>query len=123
MVMVMKARPPRPVLLVDDDRGVLDLLAVLAKRAGLEPHAAADGEQALELLNQGLDPAAVITDLDMPGMGGVELARRIRSEPALAHTRVIVHSGRRVCPPARQLADDWVPKGRPELLTHLLRTL
>lgn len=40
---------------------------------------ASSGEEALQLLEQ-LDPAVIITDLNLPGMGGIELTRKLRRE-------------------------------------------
>ena len=68
------------VLLVEDDEG-LRLLARLA----LEPYgytvlAAADGDQALEIGRQHLGPIHIlVTDIQVPGMRGPELAERICS--------------------------------------------
>jgi CheY-like chemotaxis protein len=113
----------RSVLLVDDDRSVLRLLRVLAEAANLEPHCANDGTEALELLAEGLEPAAVITDVEMPRMDGIELARHIRATPALAGVRVIAHSGRPATPDALEVTDCYVPKGQPDLLRRVLRAI
>src|SRR5215208_1096108 len=114
---------PRAVLLVDDDPGILGLMSLIAERAGLVPHCAVDGQDALDLLRSGLDPVAVITDVEMPRMDGIELARSIRADPSLALTRVIVHTGRQRSPELRRLADGWIPKGRPQLLRGVMRAL
>ena len=67
------------VLIIDDSPHVLASLASLAGRltnvevAGL----AEDGEQGLELFAQ-LAPDIVLLDLELPGMGGIEVLKRIR---------------------------------------------
>ena len=67
------------VLFVDDDDGLRRTVARLLRRLGLSPIVAASGGEALEIL---ADPDAridlVLTDLTMPAMDGVELARRIK---------------------------------------------
>ncbi|MFH1468888.1 MAG: sigma-54 dependent transcriptional regulator [Pseudomonadota bacterium] len=64
-------------LVVDDDRAVRSALRVNLEKAGLTVSLAESAEQALALLEQGA-PDLVITDVRMPGMGGVELLGLIR---------------------------------------------
>lgn len=67
------------ILVVDDDPYLLDLLIETLKTIGYEAGGAADAAQALTLLRQtAVD--LVITDIKMPGMSGIELARRIHQE-------------------------------------------
>jgi CheY-like chemotaxis protein len=79
------------VLVVDDSPIVCELVAELLEAAGLAPRTALGGRAALELLGtQSFE--VVLTDLDMPGMDGLELLERIRAGwPALP---VVVLSAR-----------------------------
>ncbi len=74
---------PPAILVVDDDRNVLEVLDARLSSAGFEVLKAARGEDALKILGR----AAVdllISDMKMPGMGGMELFRRARaSHPIL----------------------------------------
>jgi CheY-like chemotaxis protein len=63
---------PAKVLVVDDDRAVRAVLVGLLDQAGYETAAAASGEEALALLHEA-DVDLVLTDLRMPGMGGMAL--------------------------------------------------
>jgi len=64
------------ILLVDDEEYVRDSLAAVLARRGFDVRCAADAEEALRSHElDGID--AVVTDLRMPGSGGVELLRRI----------------------------------------------
>jgi two-component system response regulator HydG len=65
-------------LIVDDDSSNLESLVRVFEREGLEVLAAADGRQALDLLRT-RRIAAVLTDLMMPGMSGLELLRAARA--------------------------------------------
>jgi DNA-binding NtrC family response regulator len=65
------------ILVVDDDASIRRTLAEHLTEAGYEVRAAADAEEALELLEE-FDPALVITDVRMPGMNGLELLRQVR---------------------------------------------
>jgi two-component system response regulator MprA len=65
------------VLVVDDDRAVRDALRRALALGGYEVQLAAGGAQALELLAQAL-PDAVVLDVSMPDIDGLEVCRRLR---------------------------------------------
>ncbi|OFW09034.1 MAG: hypothetical protein A3H96_13440 [Acidobacteria bacterium RIFCSPLOWO2_02_FULL_67_36] len=79
----------RTILIADDVGEVRRLVAsFLQKLYGCEVVEARDGlEAALALFAGSID--LVITDLDMPGMGGLELAALIRRSPATAHIPIV----------------------------------
>src|SRR5688572_27896327 len=67
-----------PVILVIDDEEANRLaLQRIFEREGWEVHPASDGRQGLERLREG-DVAVVVSDLKMPGMGGLDLLRAAR---------------------------------------------
>jgi len=65
------------VLVVDDDRAVRDALRRALTLGGYEVLPAEDGEQALEQVVQAV-PDAVVLDVGLPGMDGLEVCRRVR---------------------------------------------
>jgi DNA-binding response OmpR family regulator len=65
------------VLVVDDDRTVGDIVCAYLAQAGHNPCAAGDGPAAL-VLDGERDPDLIVLDLMMPGMDGLEVARRAR---------------------------------------------
>jgi signal transduction histidine kinase/tetratricopeptide (TPR) repeat protein len=66
------------VLLVEDQPEVLEIARLLIKNLGYEVHSATSGDQARDLLMQGLKPSVVFSDVAMPGeLDGVGLARWI----------------------------------------------
>lgn len=73
------------ILLAEDDDSMRDFLAKALTRAGHEVEAVADGEEGLEAL--GTEAGAfelLLTDIVMPGVDGIELARRAAEiDPAL----------------------------------------
>ena len=73
----MKKSEYSSVLIVDDDQRILELAAFFLTREGVEVHCAADGEEALRKMRERTF-AMMITDLNMPGMDGLELARKAR---------------------------------------------
>jgi len=68
------------VLVVDDERAVRDSLRRALELEGYVVELAADGEEALERLAQNGEPDAVVLDILMPRMDGLEVCRRLRRE-------------------------------------------
>ena len=68
------------ILVVDDERAVRDSLRRALELVGYDVELAADGEEALERLHSNGEPDAVILDILMPKMDGLEVCRRLRRE-------------------------------------------
>ena len=66
-----------PLLLVDDEEGILIVLGALLEDMGYAVCRASSGRKALELF-ESIHPPIVMTDIKMPGMDGIALLRRIR---------------------------------------------
>lgn len=90
----MPDTPPHTprVLVVDDCAASAKMLAMVLKISGFESHIAVSGIEALEVY-PGLRPHAVLLDLDMPGMDGFEVCRRIRRQPDSASILIVIVSG------------------------------
>ncbi len=69
------------ILIVDDDAAMREALAEAVRDGGHEVHLAATGAAALSVLERE-SVAAVLLDLRMPGMDGIEVLRRIRARPS-----------------------------------------
>ena len=80
------------VLIVDDDPSTRLVMRMILERDGHEIVEAGHGENALELIQPSRLPDIVTTDLRMPVLGGMELIRRLRSEPRTATIPIIVVS-------------------------------
>ena len=87
---------------MDDDERYLELLACIVEQAGGTARYARSGEEALAILREG-DIATIITDLDMPGMDGLELAMLTRE--LFPGVNVIMVTGS-VLPDIKRLADE-----------------
>jgi two-component system response regulator MprA len=66
------------VLVVDDDRGIREMLRAILELEGFEVELAGGGAQALALLTQAREPWVVLMDVMMPGLSGVEVCGRLR---------------------------------------------
>jgi CheY-like chemotaxis protein len=73
---VMKKRDG--ILVVDDDRDACDMLATALGQSGYAVATVTDGFEALALLEH-TAPDLILTDLQMPGMNGLELIQRIHA--------------------------------------------
>lgn len=79
------------VLVVDDDRQVLDLLNTLLTRAGYEVYTAPGAVEAMELL-ESQDVGAVVLDIMMPVRSGIEVLEHMRWNPKLSALPVVILS-------------------------------
>jgi PAS domain S-box-containing protein len=68
------------ILVVDDNRDAAEALAMLLELSGSETHLAHDGTEALDAVEQSR-PDVVLLDIGLPNMSGLDVCRRIRSEP------------------------------------------
>jgi CheY-like chemotaxis protein len=87
----MTARSRRPILVVEDDADVRELLSRRLVHLGHEVLTAASGEEALELAGAS-PPVLVLLDIRLPGIDGWEVLRRLRETPATSATGVLVIS-------------------------------
>jgi two-component system OmpR family response regulator len=82
-----------PILVVDDDQGVLAILKIMLERGGFQSKGAPNAERAIELLKSE-NFRMVITDSIMPGKDGVELIKIIRGTEKIANLPILyLHVG------------------------------
>jgi two-component system chemotaxis sensor kinase CheA len=81
--------PPGRILVVEDSPTVRTLLRRTLETAGYTVQTAADGVEALSILEHG-SFAGVVSDVDMPRMNGIALTARIRADARLARLPVIL---------------------------------
>lgn len=77
---VPDSNPPaldRPIVIIDDDPGLVSMLVIALQSAGFQVQTATNGEEGLKLLEQ-VQPALVISDIMMPHMDGVEMFNQIK---------------------------------------------
>jgi phosphoserine phosphatase RsbU/P len=101
-------------VVADDDRGTATIVTNLLQGSNLEVAVAHDGNAAWDLLATAPPPAIAIIDWMMPGVDGLELCRRIKHEPSLAATHVILLTAKNdqqdVVAALQAGADDYIVK-------------
>jgi two-component system, chemotaxis family, sensor kinase CheA len=98
------AQAPRRVLLVDDAPFFRDMLTPVLKAAGFAVTSIGSAREALALMRDGRRFDAVVTDLDMPGMSGFDLAAALREDPRMVDVPIIGLSS--------MVSADTVERGR-----------
>ena len=79
----------RTILVVDDEKDIVDLITYNLQRNGYDVLCALNGTEALELAQKHL-PDLVVLDLMLPGIDGTEVARRLKSDARTASMPIIM---------------------------------
>jgi DNA-binding response OmpR family regulator len=82
------------IVVADDDPDIVTLLSLRLEQADYEVFAAHDGEAALDQMRRHA-PHGAILDVRMPGTGGLAALQRIKADPAMAGTAVMLLTGER----------------------------
>ena len=112
------------VLIVEDEPGFRTLLETMVRLEGYDVHLAADGDAGLAQAKAKI-PDIVMSDIEMPGMRGLELVRRLKADPATCNAYVILVTGQGTqdskLDALRAGADDFLekPSSRQEILGRL----
>jgi DNA-binding response OmpR family regulator len=77
------------ILVVDDERDVVDMLQFFLEKQGYQVIEALDGLEALETINAEL-PDLVLLDVMMPNMDGFTLSKRLLENPTTEHIPIII---------------------------------
>jgi DNA-binding response OmpR family regulator len=82
-------RAKRRVLVVDDEKDLVDLISYNLARGGYEVLTAYDGKDALEIAQREV-PDLVVLDLMLPGLDGTEVARRLKADSRTAGVPIVM---------------------------------
>lgn len=74
----MTMNDKRPILVVDDEPGILRVLEIQLKHSGYDAVTTTSGEEAVRLVRE-KEPSLVLLDILMPGMTGLEVLEQVRS--------------------------------------------
>jgi len=118
----------RRLLLVDDSPFFRNMLTPLLEVAGYRVTVASNGDEALALREDGVDFDCIVSDIEMPGMSGFELAEQVKSDGRWQETPIVAlssHVNPKDLERGRSVGfSDYVGKfDRDALLTTLSQTL
>jgi putative two-component system response regulator len=103
----------RQILVVDDEPGITFLLGHLLESQGYQVKTASDGRTALDLVAR-QPPDLIVLDLDMPGLSGYEVCRRLKSDAPTRLIPIIILTGQGSFVAKMQVwelgADDFLTK-------------
>jgi len=102
----------RSVLIVDDETAIREMIVLALEMAGYETLEAADGVQALRIL-QTRHPDLILLDWMMPGASGLEVARKIRKSPEHQALPIVMLTAREdedAKITGLSIADDFITK-------------
>lgn len=76
------------IMVVDDEKHILELMEAILKQENYEVLVAHNGKECLDMLKK-VKPDLILLDIMMPGMSGVEVCEKIRSDPKLRLIKII----------------------------------
>jgi CheY-like chemotaxis protein len=123
-VVILPAKEPPVVLIVDDEKVIADTLSIILAHAGFVTMTAYDGATALRKANE-ITPALLISDVVMPGISGVELA--IMLKQSIPDIKILLFSGQAstvdLLEKARQSGHHFTALTKPVHPTDMLRRI
>ena len=102
----MNAKQPK-VLIVDDEPHVIHVVKYKLEHDGIEVIVASNGTTAFDIACES-QPDLIVTDFQMPGGSGLELATRLRKHPETSNIPLIMLTGRGHLAPLSELAETSV---------------
>src|SRR5688500_706557 len=80
-----------PVLIIEDEPDIAEVLRYSLEKAGFPTRTTLTGEEGLKAaLDSTNPPALILLDILLPGMNGLEICRRLRSEPTTYRTPIVI---------------------------------
>ena len=82
-------QPPLKILVIDDEANIIEFIRLGLRYEGFQVESASNGEQGVTIA-QRLDPDLIILDVMMPGIDGLEVCRRLRSNPTTQDVPILM---------------------------------
>ncbi len=112
----------RPILVVEDDTAIRQLIAEILRDAGHEVVECSGGEEALACLNS-VHPAVITLDLAMPSMDGIQFVQQLQKCPGFEQTPVIFITAAPDAIRRAMLPKGHVTIGKPFYIDQLLHAV
>jgi DNA-binding response OmpR family regulator len=116
------------VALIEDDMAIVQMYRMKFENEGYEVETAPDGQSGLDLIVS-FEPNVVLLDLMMPGMNGLDMLHKLRSQPGGREVKVIVLTNMGDTETATRVykmaADDYIVKAEmtPKQVAERVKTL
>src|SRR5262245_32012249 len=81
--------PNETILLIEDERDIIEVIQYNFEKEGYRVLSATNGEKGLDIARS-KRPAAVVLDLMLPGLDGLEVAKRLRNDPATREIAILM---------------------------------
>jgi CheY-like chemotaxis protein len=82
----------KKILIVEDEKDILELLTTLFRLEGYEIICAKDGEEALKIAKENkID--IILLDIQLPKLKGPEVCNSVKSDPGMSHIKILLMSG------------------------------
>ncbi len=88
----MNGTTPYKILIVDDDKFLLNMYSIKFQKEKFDVTTAGDGSEALKRLRDGFVPDAIVLDIVMPVMDGLEFLEKMRGESLAKSATVLILS-------------------------------
>lgn len=88
----MNGNTPYKILIVDDDKFLLNMYSIKFQKEKFDVTVASDGMEALKKLQEGFVPDAIVLDIVMPVMDGLEFLEKIRGEDLAKEATLLILS-------------------------------
>jgi two-component system, chemotaxis family, chemotaxis protein CheY len=104
----------KQILVVDDSSTIRSAIRRLLEPLGFDVAECASGEEALHYCDRVPGLSLMLLDIEMPGMDGIQVLRRLRADPARPQPRVVICSSRTSIHSIREAldagADEYIMK-------------
>lgn len=117
----------KKIMFVEDEENLLNSFSFILENAGFEVVKASSGETALEKLKE-ITPDLVILDVNLPGIDGYTVAKKIREDKNAKNTAIIMLTGRQgeneIVRALETVADDYICKPvKPRMLLARINSI